>query len=291
MTTPSGLSVSSRHEWDDRDEMHLHSTSYWMNASSMAERDGILQPISFPGIARFALYRSTLDRESGPFQINVTECSLNLTAYEYTNARANDGIFEFEDIQEVDVGDENLWLSRLEGVLSILYLNGSEEDGIPALEVAWSDVGSLQTFFESEAMVNEYVEGDWPNDNPGLSAALIGDVDLEERFEQMATSLTDYLRSGPNRQLASGVRLENEPFVSVRWGYMAGPLAIEVAALLFAAFAIAANRASRKVPLWKSSALAVLACQHDDKLQLIESKLKDMEDIQKKSEEALVKLE
>lgn len=285
MTTPGGLVISTRNMMTD------YATNYRMNASSTMEDTQITLPSSFPEVVRFALYRSTSDGNFQPFDINITDCSLSLTAYEYTKAHANGSTFSFEKTQEVDFGVKNPW--KVEGNIftGSLYTNESKADGIPALEISWADLKTLQTFFESETIVTEWVDGNWENKNLGLSAALTGNVDIGKRFEKMATSMTDYLRSGPNRNLAPGEKMESQPFVSIRWYYLIGPVTIELTALLFGVFTIFSNRKSRKVPLWKSSALAVLTCQHKKQSGFIQTKAKDIKEIERTAEKDLVQLE
>ncbi|KAF0319403.1 hypothetical protein GQ607_013371 [Colletotrichum asianum] len=53
----------------------------------------------------------------------------------------------------------------------------------------------------------------------------------------------------------------------------------------------ASNRESSRVPLWKSSALAVLACEHEKKSELLRTTAKDIKKIEKTAKNALVKLE
>ncbi|KAH6873906.1 hypothetical protein B0T10DRAFT_588399 [Thelonectria olida] len=265
MTTPGGLGISTRNMLTE------YATNYWMNASSTLEETQVKLPSNFSKIAKFALYRATSDHNFNSFDVNITDCSLSLAAYEYSEAHANVKI------------DGNIFTGRF-------YTNGSKADGIPAFEISWADLKALQTFLESETIVTEWVDGFWDNANLGLSAALTGDVDIEERFQKMAASMTDYLRSGQNGQFARGSRMESEPYVSIRWHYLIGPAVIEGAALLFALFTIILNRRSRNVPLWKSSALAVLACQHDQQSDSLQTEIKDIKEIEKIAEKAQVQL-
>ncbi|EFZ04468.2 hypothetical protein MAA_01542 [Metarhizium robertsii ARSEF 23] len=93
MTTPSGLGISTRYVETDL------TTTYCMNVSSRWESDDELRT-RLPEIARFALYRSTSDGNFNAWDVNITDCSLSLAAYEYTNARANGSAFSFEQTRE-----------------------------------------------------------------------------------------------------------------------------------------------------------------------------------------------
>jgi hypothetical protein len=97
----------------------------------------------------------------------------------------------------------------------------------------------------------------------------MGNVDIPARFDSMATAMTDYIRYGPNRQNATGEIVRSVPYVSIRWGYFVVPGVTEAFAILFAILSVINNRKSRQIPLWKSSTLAVLACQHEERSGLL----------------------
>ncbi|PHH91547.1 hypothetical protein CDD83_32 [Cordyceps sp. RAO-2017] len=89
------------------------------------------------------------------------------------------------------------------------------------------DLVTLQSFFRSSTISSARVDGSGGvNVNYGISAALGGDMDLPGRFDKMAARMTDYLRSGPNSQLARGVRVEPVVYVSIRWAWLLGPAAM-----------------------------------------------------------------
>ncbi|KAF6833128.1 hypothetical protein CMUS01_06679 [Colletotrichum musicola] len=183
----------------------------------------------------------------------------------------------------VDFGVRNPWN---EGP-SYILTNESRAHGIPALMISSSDLGAVLKLFGSNLFVSNSLSEDGGIPNVGLSAVLGGDVDIGRRFESVAASMTDYLRVGPNKQTALGVRIDREPFISIRWHYLAGPIAIELAALLFAGITIFANRRSSRAPLWKSSALAVLECTHAEETGLIQAKVKDIKTIETNAKNAL----
>ena len=80
---------------------------------------------------------------------------------------------------------------------------------IPALQIGEWDLQALHNFFQSATISTEWIEGNWQNPNPGHSAALKGDVDIPARFDHMAASMTEYLRNGPNKLLADGVKVDS----------------------------------------------------------------------------------
>ncbi|KAL7926624.1 hypothetical protein ACQKWADRAFT_328334 [Trichoderma austrokoningii] len=268
MTTPGGVVIGTHQVQTDS------ATAYSMNTSQIAYGQD-----TFPETTRFAIFRSTPEVEAFEMlNINITECSLYVTAYEYTYAKANGSDFSFASRQEVDFGVKNTWYMEgnpSQSIFSRLLTNETTTRGgnvhIPALMIGYPDIQALQTFLSSPSLSGEFVDGNFRSANLGISAALMGDVDLYDRFDGMATAMTNYIRYGPNSQLAYGNVIRVEPLISIRWGYFAVPVAIEALAILFAMLSIVSNRRSRNVPLWKSSTLAVLACQHNEKLELLQT--------------------
>lgn len=173
-----------------------------------------------------------------------------------------------------------------------LYTNESTsgDTHIPSLEISYASLAAVENFFLSSSIVTEWVVGNFINADFGVAAALSGDVDLSNRFDRMATAMTDYLRYGPNTQSAQGEIYQTEPFVFIRWGYFVVPIITEGLAILFAISTIYNNRRSRRVPLWKSSTLAVLACQHEAGLGLLQTSSKDINEIQHEANKAEARL-
>lgn len=272
MTTPAGLGLQTQHV--NTDSM----TSYRMNVSEARTTIGSGQD-EFPVIARFAVYRSSSDMNFKAIKINVTDCTLSVAVYEYTNGQANGSEFNFEKTREIEIGGANPWKRAVGNIETLFYTNKSEADGIPALEMSSWDIIAIQNFFTSETIATEWVDGNFNNKNSGLSAALMGDVDLPDRFKKLAASMTDYLRAGPNSQSAFGHRTDSVPFVRIHWYWLIGPVVTEVALLVFAVVIIVRNWNNRKVPVWKSSALAVLACQHHEVSGTIHARMQSIKEL------------
>ncbi|KAL4976258.1 hypothetical protein BDW66DRAFT_166670 [Aspergillus desertorum] len=294
MTAPNGVGVSYRYHYTEL------ATSYYMNASSLLGRLGLSEkPDTFPEITRFAIYRSSPTADFASLDINVTQCSLYLTAYEYADAKANGTEFSFGQTREVNfgLGGSNPW--TYEGSIALLgRLRTNETTAennftIPALEISEPDLLALGNFFESSTIVTEWVKGFWENTNLGLAAALQGDVDIPARFEYMAASMTDYLRNGPNMLIGTGDTVQSVPFVAIRWGYFVVPIVTEAPAALFAVLTVVSNRRSKRVPLWKSSMLAVLACQVDERAGLLKGDAggRDINELQQAAGKTEVRLQ
>lgn len=293
MTTPGGIDLATRAYYTDL------ATAYYMNTSSLLMgRSATNLPDTFPEITRFAIYRSTPDYNFRIHDINITDCSLSITAYEYTNAKSNGSDFSFANRREVDFGVKDPWMlddykAGTDMMYRSMYTNESRSGDIhiPALGLNYASLAALENIFKSTTIVSEWVEGNFANTNLGVAAALSGDVDIGDRFNKMATAMTIYLRYGPNTQTAHGEIDQSEPFVSIRWGYFVVPIVTEGFAILFAVLSILSNRQSRRVPLWKSSTLAVLACQHEERLGLLQATGKDIITIKDEAEKAEVRLQ
>jgi hypothetical protein len=290
MTTPGGVDLATRAYFTDL------ATTYYMNASSLLMSTSATKlPDTFPEITRFAIYRSTPDSNFRIQDINITDCSLSITAYQYTDAKADGSDFSFATKREVDFGVKNPWMLGTKGTemkFKSMYTNESTSGDIhiPALEMSYASLAAVETLFESTTIATEWVAGNFVNTNLGVAAALSGDVDISNRFDKMATAMTDYLRYGPNTLSAHGEVVQSEPFVFIRWGYFVVPIVTEGCAILFAILSIFSNRRSR-VPLWKSSTLAVLACQREKQRGLLQTTRKDINEIKDEAQKAKVRLQ
>ncbi|PTD06977.1 hypothetical protein FCULG_00005742 [Fusarium culmorum] len=222
-------------------------------------------------LMKFAIYRTERDEDYMPLDADITECTLSLAAYEYTGAQANGSVFSFDNIQMVELE----------------WSRPASEQAIRRL----IDEMALQDFLQSPTFLLEFVEGESGSLKHGLSAVLGAEANLSNAFDNMATNMTDYVRSGPNMQLATGVRIDTEIFVAVRWYWLIGPGLIELASLLFAVATIVSNTRKKKVPLWKSSALVLLACQHDADERLIRGTSESVTELEKRARSSYVRLE
>ncbi|KAL2782427.1 hypothetical protein BJX66DRAFT_345841 [Aspergillus keveii] len=266
--------------------------TFAMNATALQNQRN--QSANLPEVARFAIWRSTAGPEFNISRENVTECSLFLTAYEYTGASANGPSISFAQRRQVDFGVDNPWSVEDPGQLvTPVYTNETIIGNmvIPRLEMTYSRLSAIEHFFTSPSMSTSWNIGNAPNRDLGVAAALSGETNITERFEKMATAMTDYLRYTSDSQIAEGELIESVPFVSIRWGYFAVPIVTEGFAILFAILSIINNRKSRNVPLWKSSALAVLECRHEERLGLLQTTGKDITQIDADAQKAEVRLQ
>ncbi|CAG7963955.1 unnamed protein product [Penicillium salamii] len=269
MTTPAGVNLTSRTMATD------YATVYAMNAFAFPFGKRTVETVAneLPEIVRFGIYRSTVDSGFRMQDINITDCALSLTAYEYTDAKANGSSLSFGNKREVNFGVKNPWKyttgsgsNDMQNESPHLYTNETINGNmtIPALGVTYLNLYGLRNFFQSTTIVTEWVLGNFVNTNSGVATSLVGDVDIGDRFDKMAISMTNNLRYGTSGKAAFGYVIEKETYIHIRWGFFVVPCFIELLAVVFAVSSMVQNRRSRRVPLWKSSVLAVLACQYEN---------------------------
>ncbi|RGP71229.1 hypothetical protein FLONG3_7179 [Fusarium longipes] len=269
MTTPGGIKLDTQYATD-------FLTTFRINATATTALENFNKPLA--DIARIAVYRSTWGDPFG--DVNITECAVAFTAFEYSKAEANGSTFSFGKVDEIDI--RNLgWSWEGPRTDFSLVSNKSTTPNLPQFKISSVEIEALQEFFQSVTFKSEFLDGRYFNTNSGLSAALAGGVDLPRAFDNMAAAMTEYIRSGPNMKLAQGVRRESELFVLVRWYWLIGPVLLELAALTFAIFSIVGTARKHEVPLWKSSALVLLNCRHNMTAGTIHGEFQDVKELER----------
>ncbi|CVL11796.1 hypothetical protein FPRO06_13092 [Fusarium proliferatum] len=281
-TTPGNITITTQHVRTDS------QTTFRINATRthLAHPDNITTTLD--DIVRIAVWRSGYDTSFNATDINITECAVGFTAYEYPRAEANGSTFSFGKVAEMDIKHAN-W--SWENPMARTHLTSNKTSNLPPFKISIVDIEALQAFFESTTFQSEFVSGSAKNNNPGLSAALDGDTNLTRAFDNMARGMTDYLRSGPNEKLAKGVRRESQIFVFIRWYWLIGPAVLELSALVFAVFTIVGTARKHEVPLWKSSALVLLSCRHDVDSGVIHGEFGDIKEMEKMAKVSKARLE
>ncbi|EWZ83205.1 hypothetical protein FOWG_13131 [Fusarium oxysporum f. sp. lycopersici MN25] len=281
-TTPGNITLTTQHVLTDS------QTTFRINATRnhLDNPNNITR--SLDDIVRIAVWRSGYDTSFNATDINITECTVGFTAYEYPRAEANGSTFSFGKVVEMDIRQAN-W--SWGDPMTQTHLVSNKTSNLPPFKISIVDIKALQAFFESTTFQSEFVSGSAKNNNPGLSAALNGDTNLTRAFGNMALGMTDYLRSGPNEKLARGVRRESEIFVFIRWYWLIGPAVLELAALVFAVCTIVCTARKHEVPLWKSSALVLLHCRHDMSSGVIQGEFQDVTELEKTAKVSKARLQ
>ncbi|QKX64367.1 uncharacterized protein TRUGW13939_11541 [Talaromyces rugulosus] len=261
MTTPGGVQLSKQDvETDSVTSFQVHSVSHLEDVKF--EDVGTAQ-INF---LTLAVYMSSFNGNYEALGENITECTLSLAGFEYSNITAQGSSFSLGNPRQIDLHQGSARVVTNDS--DALGLTGSdivfETSGVPALTISWQDWMALSNFFTSSSFQANYVSGNARTQTtPGAGQALDG-ADVPNTFKAMTSSMTDYVRNGPNMQLAQGQRVNPVIYVTVLWEWLILPLFLEVAALLFTFTLIVRSCLEAHVPIWKSSALALLAYQYDE---------------------------
>ena len=162
---------------------------------------------------------------------------------------------------------------------------------LPQLKIATTEISAMRSYFGSNLISTTWLDGIDAGDNFGTTSwALKGHVDLKERFAEMAREMTDYVRSRPNTRSAFGHRKENRVYVSIKWFWLIGPAAMEIASLVLSTITIIRQKRQSWIPLWKTSALAVLIHELDRNNGLIASRIKSVEEVEDISTGSIMRL-
>jgi hypothetical protein len=277
MTTPSNITLATAYsntEW---------GTEFCSNTTVL---DVPNESTNNTDLIKVAILRSELNKKNyRELHTDITECTIRYVAYEYTDATAVGNNFSFRENRSFDLK----WLAAsnelpLDGWRPRGLITNPARDDVPELSSSPADLGALRDFLESETFRMNAT-------SHGLGAFLGLQVNISQRFDNMASSMTEYLRSGPNMQLAKGNRIESVNFVNVNWYWLIGPAILELAALIFAIYTIVSNARKHKVPLWKSSALVLLACQYDQDEGLIRGTTETVAELENRAKSSRAKLE
>lgn len=97
-----------------------------------------------------------------------------------------------------------------------------------------------------------------PDSGPdSFTDAVYRHQNVSDTFAGIAKSMTELVRTSKGAQLVSGLALDKETYVQVRWGWMALPLAVLTCVCCLLAITIRTNT-RRQATVWKSSSIAVL---------------------------------
>jgi hypothetical protein len=252
-----------------------------------------------PGLVKFAVYRGaahesiSLSAEQHLEHATITDCLLSLAAYEYPGANSDGSTFTLKESTELEMIFSNKSYIDASGETASRYVydvTGTDNVTTTELVMGGDDIATMQSYFMSNTISTQWTEGGGlHNTDYGISAALMGNVDLAARFAGMANSMTIYLRSRPDALSLTGYTVVQQVSVHIQWYWLAGPIAMEFAALLLAISTIILNR-TNKYPPWKSSTLAMLACSQDEDGKVIWSRVKNIKSIKKSAKKSLVEI-
>lgn len=93
--------------------------------------------------------------------------------------------------------------------------------------------------------------------SPGVGRVLFESKNLTLTMQNVATSMTEYMRTSANSTTVTGQARVSKTFIHVNWGWLALPIALMVLTLVLLIVVILLTHRTKVTP-WKSSALAML---------------------------------
>jgi hypothetical protein len=213
------------------------------------------QPISPRDFVRIGVFRAPETFNAGGREIagqEIVECNLSLTAWRYSNLRANGTAFE-QTVEQVP-----LLQNATRAVNNSIIFN---EPGLPQFNMSRADWNAITQFFTSNQFQGTINAGDPRalNLNFGIGVLPLYKANIAGTFTNMTRAMTDQLRTTkPGMQIAFGLTDKAVAFIRVRWEYLILPVLIALCGALLLLIMVVTNRRSQGVPLWKSSVLAAL---------------------------------
>lgn len=303
MTTPGGVHLAGRVAFTSYQTMAGVAAVGTMGESDPNKHHGIplTEPDSFLSseMMRFGVMvskasygdTSVTDEEEYIAGLEITECSLNLTAYIYSNISASGNNLTIGDHRMVPL-DPGQFKQRI--------LNGSDADqtlvfnqtGLPALVVRTLDIGALMQFFTSDSFSGYIYDGEEPAAPPKGIGNVFREHPVQQVFDNMALSMTDHLRSSASATNAQGLAIKSVVFVRVRWIWLILPFAVEIASGLLLVLSIIMNR-NELSHLWKSSTVAILyhdVVQEDDSEAVLQPQIGSSKELDRLAKKIKAKL-
>ncbi|KAH8882774.1 hypothetical protein GQ53DRAFT_811844 [Thozetella sp. PMI_491] len=179
----------------------------------------------------------------------VVECEISLAGYKYSEIEAVGTSLRMPPPEARTLG----YGSPDQNFSTLLYTD--EEFG--KFFIAPKDITNVHQFFISSQFVGDMQDGNAMSTADGTGGAFINGS-ISDKINNMATSMTDYIRNNKNGELGFGLTEETVVFVRVEWEWLVLPLVVEVGAAILLIITMRQSRRALGVGLWKSSNTALL---------------------------------
>lgn len=278
--TPSGFNITPPIEFVSSTAEDLYLSRYplistavtsFQNISSLPAA-GIVQPILGMAVIKYltdTLY-TTHNLTAAETRPNITECALYFCEQQYENNfyTVSHPILEPSKTQQlfynqtIDLGPD----TSLEVLVSANGKKTFSSNSTYAFDTStWAEIGDLFIDTFNIMLVNntngtqEY--GDVGNIFSPATVLYVS-PDLGQTMAQLATSMTTQIRTNSMATEVSGQALVTQTYIAVRWYWIVVPAVMVCLSIYFLVITIlSTNELQGNVVLWKSSALALLACQ------------------------------
>lgn len=224
-----------------------------------------------PDIARIAIFRvprDPTDSQISRDKMEIIECDFSLVAYRYSDIKVKDNTFAIgtQEVTRLEPGvvlnDPDVHDSespKYDPYATTHYNATFTLSGMPNMTVAVADLAGILTFFRSNRFSGTIYSGESPprGGSQGIGDAFRTGNNISAAFDDMARSMTDYLRSGYDVE-AAGISVYQLIHVDVRWFWLVPTLVTQVISVVFFFVVVAKSSLAQGLHLWKDSTIAVL---------------------------------
>jgi hypothetical protein len=247
METPRGVNIDTVYIPTVYETVSALNATIFAGPPQTQRMDMIVEP----EIATYAFYKNRVDgMMSTPEQESVWECSLNLTAYKYSNVASTSNAFEIGHAERIPL--EPGFGDNISGLLTF------NQSGIPELSVIARDLGALKGFFQSTLFTGRSIQGESrPAPQLGCNPAFMAN-NASDVTAKLAKSMTDALQRSRGSQEFAGSYKQAVTYVRVRWVWLILLGVLEAAGTVLLICTIVRAGLKKNVLLWKSSQSALL---------------------------------
>ncbi|KAL7658355.1 hypothetical protein ACMYSQ_004484 [Aspergillus niger] len=185
----------------------------------------------------------------------ITECALYFCAQRYKNNSYSSDHRSLAASETEQLYTKNKYfqmfypneLAPLNSSTPSFATNGS-------YTISGNTVLQILNSFASTISLSDQIEAGWTysvQEGKGTSPVM----------ENVAVGITKGIRAGPNSTTITGEAFTTQTYISVRWYWAVAPIVITILSILFLVLIVAHTARAKGVGLWKSSALALLACR------------------------------
>ena len=188
---------------------------------------------------------------------DITECVVSLVGYNYTNVSATGTDFKTAPLTPIPLGNAT-------SINAFLIFRHAD---LPDLAINFNDLLALADFFVKSPLFIGSIFSGKPigaaeGSDTGVRLPLLN-ADVASKLDDMAASMTDYIRAGPGSQRARGYRIATAIYVRVQWAWLLVLLFEVLAGVTLLLWTMVWTRKMRPLGLWRESALALLFSRYE----------------------------
>lgn len=256
LTTPGAVNMTL---FNIPTEVKTHLTINVTRIAGMAGHTRGLTGVQPGELMHMAIYRGTNE----PFvntMLNSTDgeifdCKVSLMGLKATNVTATQENVDWGETELISFG------TYVEDERRVVF----SANGYPDLTVNKPDMGAMLDFLQSSQFTGSMFDGFVGSAPESLRALGVTggflNGSIPDTMDRMASSMTDHIRLGVNKQVMAGTEERPVVFVKVLWAWMSLPILAQIATAVLLLLTVVHNRRHQSIGLFKSSNVALLA--HD----------------------------